>query len=441
MRRYFFLMYFITGLFSISAKGQIIPAGADTAVVTQYSTHDSIYIFHQLPVSKPGQLAAKSPFNAPSDFIWHRFYPDTHIFPTQKNTDTSMLSDIGNGGYQVDITSPGHDTSLFAWVFKDTVSSALRFKDGNGYLQFHSTCDYVYLENSVKTTSNFLYINPKTSQQFTLPNKLHYRWNADPVPVNPIQNPDSFKVWITPPPYDNSTFASTVTNQYGLSAVDYIKYISITPRAAFDTTGSKYYDATGELSASFHAHFKDSSSSITYTRVLYSGKGDTIYKFKDITLIYSYPGDYKVLLRATSLEGCVDTISKILKIAKSRIGPPAGGSSPDSSQAGGGGRIIPNIFTPSEGGENAYFKVEFVSLREFTITIFTRTGQKVYTKDLKNEDDLHNWEGWNGRMNGTGSMCSKGVYFYIIKAKPWDKTPDPSIFQQNGQYKGFFYLN
>jgi hypothetical protein len=65
------------------------------------------------------------------------------------------------------------------------------------------------------------------------------------------------------------------------------------------------------------------------------------------------------------------------------------------------------------------------------VYIYNRSGGLVY----RYEGRYDAWEGWNGRMMGTGSDVSEGVYYYVISAKGWD-----SIEYNNKEYSGYLHL-
>jgi gliding motility-associated-like protein len=81
---------------------------------------------------------------------------------------------------------------------------------------------------------------------------------------------------------------------------------------------------------------------------------------------------------------------------------------------------MPNAFTPNGDGNNDFFTFvkgqEPVSMRIMDLKIITRNSNLVY----RYRGEVSTWEGWNGKMNGNGSDCSSGVYYYIISGEGWD---------------------
>ncbi len=119
------------------------------------------------------------------------------------------------------------------------------------------------------------------------------------------------------------------------------------------------------------------------------GNGETSGDVNTST-IYNYEGTYIISLKATSIEGCVDSISKTVTIIST-------------------GDYIPNVFTPNEDGVNDSFYPVISKLTEdYHMMIFNRWGNLIFeTFDQ------------NGKWDGTysGSKVPFGVYFYVITFK------------------------
>jgi gliding motility-associated-like protein len=69
---------------------------------------------------------------------------------------------------------------------------------------------------------------------------------------------------------------------------------------------------------------------------------------------------------------------------------------------------VSNVFTPNGDGKNDLFKVFYDGTAMLEITIFTRTGTKVF--ESKSPSII-----WDGR-NSSGSELSEGVYYYVLKS-------------------------
>lgn len=82
---------------------------------------------------------------------------------------------------------------------------------------------------------------------------------------------------------------------------------------------------------------------------------------------------------------------------------------------------VPNVFTPNNDGLNDLFMVFYDGTAELEITIFSRTGTKVFGEKSRSIV-------WDGR-NSSGAEVSEGLYYYILTCE------SPLIDQ-----KGYFYL-
>jgi len=100
-------------------------------------------------------------------------------------------------------------------------------------------------------------------------------------------------------------------------------------------------------------------------------------------------GSWLVCLIATNDRGCEDTICKEVPNTFIR-------------------KLIPyNVFTPGDDISNNTFVIDGESIKEYSIKIFNRWGERVF----ESEDITVSW---NGKVNNTGIECPSGTYFYII---------------------------
>jgi gliding motility-associated-like protein len=213
--------------------------------------------------------------------------------------------------------------------------------------------------------------------------------------------------------------------------MDSVLYESIHVKADFDF---EYYDREEALDfvefsgategeAPLLLKFKNASENgASYEWVF----NDTVRRdalYSEITSEFSYepeftyyiPWEYYPYLVATSEAGCVDTLKVELpvKVLESEL-------------------EVPNVFTPDGDNLNDYFTVTHRSMREFSLRIFNRSGDLVYKADIS---DLHQWDGWDGKVLNTGREASPGAYYYVIEARGWD-----SVYYRKGPYKGVVYL-
>jgi len=72
---------------------------------------------------------------------------------------------------------------------------------------------------------------------------------------------------------------------------------------------------------------------------------------------------------------------------------------------------VPNAFTSNGDGLNDDFKWVPVFVKDFSIQIYNRWGQRVFETKNKNEP-------WDGKLNG--QPCQEDVYFYTLRYSGWE---------------------
>lgn len=103
---------------------------------------------------------------------------------------------------------------------------------------------------------------------------------------------------------------------------------------------------------------------------------------------YSAKGLYDVWLIATTDKGCVDSITKPIRVADDEFD-------------------VPNVITPNGDGFNETLKISnFESLKECRIEIYNRWGKLIYKSDNYRND-------WNA------NDVADGVYYYILQYSSW----------------------
>ena len=119
------------------------------------------------------------------------------------------------------------------------------------------------------------------------------------------------------------------------------------------------------------------------------GNGETSTAIEPSTT-YLYGGTYNVWLVATSAQGCVDSVHKVVVIEES-------------------GDFIPNVFTPNGDGLNeTFYPVISKVVDSFNMIVYNRWGNKLYDSDSQ----LDKWDG-----TYQGKFVPTGVYFYVIAYK------------------------
>lgn len=404
--RYFL---FILCLFiSLRSEAQLTATGNNAVRYTVYpsdpAVKDPVFIYCNQSGIQKGTITASAPEGTgPFNFSWYRWIDATGSFSELISTETGVLtstvSNLDEGGYKV-ILNGGIDTSFTGWIFTDKPHSYAAL--------LNRTCEYVAL-NGEAYIDTFIYKDPVSSSAVRLPNKVKFLWTSDPSTVIPFPDiePDP-QIFV--PPLMDVTYKIEVSDSFGCRSESSFLYESIHVKADFS------FDP-GEGEAPLEVSFTDKSIRGTIYLWEFGDGKDSISDLKDpAPHIYYKPGEYTVKLTVESDKHCLDSMrSEKIVVDPSELD-------------------IPNVFTPDGDGINDFFIVESKSLRYLSVEVFSRSGKMVYNFSGQDEN-LRNWEGWDGKVNNSSAKATPGVYFYIIRALGWD-----DIEYDSKEQRGFVYL-
>jgi len=211
----------------------------------------------------------------------------------------------------------------------------------------------------------------------------NYSWtyNGQPLPVNGPNLLDSrvglYEVKIVTP---GGCLGSGSVRAYSLPA----------PSALFTTSVGGF--PVNVSASNPRVEFVNLSSN--YDRVVWNFGDSTTTSIDTTTNPVHYfppfPGEYYVTLFAYN-GNCVDSI----KLGPIKVTP--------VEEA-----FIPSAFTPNFDGINDEFYFPYLGYQTFTIEIYNRWGQLVFTND---GDPNRYWKGYN--MDGI--RCEEGIYSYVFK--------------------------
>lgn len=419
----------------------------DTVKYPDSPRTDPFFVFHTTVPGSPvtGTLLALPPKGTPGfDFTWSRYDPLSNSFDPPFFTETDLASsrvdDLLGGCYQVHISSADLDTIFRAWVFPNDPHVEVE-KDSDGKIMpYGYTCDYLILEVVSAEADTMPYYDLSSGQALFLPNGMAFEWTSDD-PDYEIFGAKRSKLWIynqppySRPPTKDTRFTLTAVDSFGLSRYDDVLYESVHVKAEFSMmiedeenpgdwteeaspTGEsplevKFINAS-ENGVEFHWTLVDSAKTGEDPKIITEDINDSV--------VYTYyiPGYYFPSMVAYSEAGCVDSFPLVTR-SQIQVEP----SELDVS----------NVFTPNGDGTNDFFVVRGKSLKAFRITIFDRSGRKIY--EYEHSDGRFEWEGWDGTIHGEGNRyAAPGVYYYIVDALGWDAT----VYRDIKPYTGFVYL-
>lgn len=444
----------IIALFSMQeALAQISSATADHVDTLGYlpgnTDRDPLFVFYQQDGAyKPGTLTAVYPGGGTFNFDWSRYNPAINgfdpAFSSETGTTSSTVNNLEDGGYQVRIwDGSGTDLTLMSWVMLDNLrDSVAQTSEGTlpGYLY---TCDLIALGGYV-FPDTLVYYDLISHDLISRPLDFSFKWTSDnedlDIPNDSIiLRPNiSYK-----PPYRDTEYYLTATDEFGMSDVDEVFYESIQTMAEFT---AEYYDKvvshnTGDdswdegLTGEWSADQGSLDATLTVRFINESLNGESYYwVFLDTTDVLEHETTYDLLtmpeftyeranryyypyMISTSAENCTDTF---------RL---EGGIHVVPSQLS-----IPNVFTPNGDKTNDFFVFKHQSLESCRVTIVDRKGKVVYKREI---EDIYSWDGWDGNLRDSDRQAPEGQYYFVVEAMGYDGVEyrDPTIIEQwRGNY-------
>jgi gliding motility-associated-like protein len=129
--------------------------------------------------------------------------------------------------------------------------------------------------------------------------------------------------------------------------------------------------------------------------------GDSTYSnLSDPIHLYTQPGTYTVTLMVQNVNGCMDTVTRIVIIEDETT------------------LWIPSAFSPNGDGKNEVFLVRGYGFTDFRLDIFDRWGLLLFSSDNAET-------GWDGTYNN--GKCETDVYVYRVRFRDADNTPHDQV--------------
>jgi len=434
----------IVALFPLQeSMAQISSATADHIDTLSYlpgnTAEDPLFVFYQTDnIYKPGSLTATYPGGGNFNFEWRMYNPAINgfnpAFSTESGTTSSTVNNLDDGGYRVRIwNGTGIDITLMSWVMLDHFSdSVVQTSEGTlpGYLY---TCDIVALAGYV-FSDTLVYYDLLTHEIISRPLGFSFKWTSDNTDLDIPNDTTVLRPNISyQPPYRDTEYYLTATDEFGNTAVDEVFYESIQTKAEFSleyldkVSGEYVTDLSGDWSAdqgSLDAmltvrFINESLNGVTYDWIYLDTVGgvlehETTYEVETLTEFTYETADkyYYPYMISTSDENCTDTfrLEAAIHVVRSQL-------------------AIPNVFSPNGDGINDYFVFKHQSLKTCKLSIVDRNGKVVYKRDI---EDIYAWDGWDGKLHNSNRNAPEGQYYFVVEAKGYDgvEYKDPTIIEQ-----------
>ena len=423
-------------------KGQISSTAAgfrdSVAYLPPTTEKDPLFVFHQRHGGhNPGALTAVHPDGGEWNFEWRSYDTDLADFgaPFHSESGTSSsVSGLKEGGYQVRIskgTNP--DLILRACVMLDGLEVWIEKDDEDRLISTYYTCDWLVLFGTA-VPDTLIYYDLWTKDTISMLRDFSFKWTSD---NSDLKIPNDTTI-LAPnrtyaPPYKDTWYILTVTDDLGMTEVDSVFYESIQTKAEFTT---EYLDkVTGEWDAELTGNWEEERGSLdaplTVRFINESLNGsefiwtflDTLGGLKETATTYDvdempeftyYRANYiyNPSLLSISHKNCPDStaIPEGIKVSEALLN-------------------IPNVFTPNGDTYNDKWVFKHQSIKSCRITVVDRTGKVVYKKKL---EEIYSWDGWNGKMHESNRDAPEGQYYYVIEAMGYDDKEfrDATIWEQ-----------
>jgi len=205
---------------------------------------------------------------------------------------------------------------------------------------------------------------------------LLYDWGTGPA--------DSL---ITVMPTADTTVTIQVLDDCG-NTVDAQIFISVNDYASADFNSQ----ASGYFTSSF---INLSSGSVDFTWLFGDGASSVE---PEPTHTYANAGTYPVTLIAATPLGCNDTIIRFVEVFSELY------------------FYMPNAFTPNLDGNNDYYSGQGEGFERYSMQIFNRWGELIYTSDFAKLSNGVFGNPWDGTFQGEPAPA--GVYMYRVEVVP-----------------------
>lgn len=430
------LIVLITFVLAPSLAFSQISSTATGNVPTEYASgaQDRIHVFCGQRGATNASLTATSPAGVPASFEWLRYNTQSGSFDPYlsdaSGATTSVISNLQDGAYRVNITTPAGVQTFTAWVFNNYIETTAAVTA--------SDCNSMTLTGT-SDTPVLTYTDLTNGQPRQLNKDIQVRWTTASEPAGQTLVRQVFS-----PPTKDTDYTLTVTDRFGCTSQSVTKYISIVTKASFtyvkEEQPKSYTNDVDKREAPLSVIFTNTSENGDAGRFewfifksdeelllesqanpgaaidsfLYKGYSD------DMTYVFEKPGTYDVKLvshKKSEFHDCshIMYIDNPIVIEESFVD-------------------APNFFSPGNGdGVNDNFIVRFLSMKSIKLSIFNRWGKVVHVFENNNVQGFSKtWEAsvWDGKIGG--KLATPGVYYYVVEGRGRD--------DKRQKANGFFHL-
>ncbi|MBI2279681.1 MAG: gliding motility-associated C-terminal domain-containing protein [Bacteroidetes bacterium] len=226
-------------------------------------------------------------------------------------------------------------------------------------------------------------VNFNFQNNFGNPSGSTYNWNFGDNSFS--TNQTSIKTYSQTGSYTVTLIVTTPFGCTDLATTTINAVVNPVARAGFDFTPDE------ELNANNATLYFTNYSTNTSVYKWNFGDGGTSTIAEPVHT-YLDKGEYIITLITNNNFNCADTLSRVIKV------DPAYNF------------YIPNAFTPDKDGLNEIFTAVGEEIKEFSMQIFNRWGEKIYeTHDLA--------KGWDGKAKDGSEIAQQDVYVYDIRLR------------------------
>lgn len=433
---------------SVNIFSQIYSIFPHNSRTAEYNSEDSVFIFNRPSFGEKNNvsISVQSPDGLNGwTYNWYVFNTSTLSY-YNLGVSVSVDTITSSAGYQVVATKDATTISYRAWIVFNDFNISITSKNAEGNLPHQipfTQCDLLQINSSLETV-NKNYYNPLTGAAILVRSDFVYSWSKDKESGTlPVGRNISY---VSDPPWEDTRYTITVTDNHGLQRKDSVFYESVHPKADvkfeyiplsdknyYPEEYSFYYGWDDDLGkkndlpapAKIKITNSGSENSVRYLWTFGDNSEDTTTFEEKDTIIheYMYPGKYTIKLYTwgEAPYNCPDSMildkTEQLGLAESTIGATPGADS----------LVFPNVFTPNDdgfntifrnfdpenhesAGTNDVFRTYDISVYQFSIIIFNRFGKKVHEFN----GNIRDWEGWDGKILNSNRDATEGVYYYVV---------------------------